>query len=511
MVSILVSLIMVTAIGVANSANVNRFGNAPGGYNNKMSRSSGGVGTEEPVYLLISTSSKLYCMKVPAEVSRLHSPHHYKLNHGYYDDIRNYEVIYEEKAHVNNWITDAFYVKSESLIYVNVYNSSSASSDIFTLKYDSEKAQWVKTVLYKDQSYCLGIAYNEERRELYWTAARSILAGSSYPASTPSRAYRVLFNLDLAKKLLYLKYDQQSDSLYVSTLNYIYACSLRTNECKIVVRDLLSARGVYVDSVNRNLYVVDHKKRNIKRTKLVDESSDALVEQADDYASAVMSQNTVSTVMSSDTMPDIGDIFYMTVLAKNNANLLIWSEFSGKIKIANLNDTSNYRVIFSTNEYTYSVNVMDNSTNVFTPTSTTTTTTTSSTTTTSTTTTTEEITTVESTTEEPTTEATTSLVGEVESAATDAESSTILTGESTNIEEETGESATTLVEEQLSSSDNQPIDQEETDQSTTSTSTPAAVQGDFLFYIYIFLNTKKIDSFEKFNKIYSKNVNLKPN
>lgn len=156
-------------------------------YNNKRDQANA-------VYLLISTSSKLYCMRMP-ELSTL-------LNPRYHHDLRNYEVIYEEKAHAQNWITDAFYVKSENLIYVNVYNSSSASSDIFTLRWDSSRSQWVKTMLFEDQAYCLGIAYNEDRRELYWTAAKSILSGSSLlTGGNAPREFKNIFNLDLAKKV----------------------------------------------------------------------------------------------------------------------------------------------------------------------------------------------------------------------------------------------------------------------------------------------------------------------
>jgi hypothetical protein len=377
--AVLLDLWLVSDVATLSLANVklSRSSNYGSGGNRGIAVSS----SEDSVYLLISTSSKLYCMRMPelsmnkggaASAATTSNHHSYKLNHGYYDDIRNYEVIYEEKAHVNNWITDAFYVKSENLIYVNVYNSTSASSDIFTLKYDTSRHQWIKHVLYKDQSYCLGIAYNEEKRELYWTAARSILAGSSVVGGS----YRILFNLDLAKKLLYLKYDAPTDSLYVSTLNYIYACSLQTNECRIIVRDLVSARGVYLDANTRHLYVVDHKKRNIKRTQLdgVEDGSGG------SGTSSMVAQNTVTTLISPDTVPDIGDIFYMTIYRKNNLNMLIWSEFSGKIKISSLNDTSNYRVVFSTNEYTYSVNIMDNSTHLTQPGTTTSSTTTPTTT-----------------------------------------------------------------------------------------------------------------------------------
>lgn len=161
-----------------------------------------------PVFLLISTSSKLYSMRIPDPLTAVgpapptSSRHHHA---NYYQ--QPYEVIYEEKTHTNNWITDAFYVKSENLIYVNVYNSTSATSDIFTLRYDTNKNQWVKSMLYEDQAYCLGIAYNEERRELYWTAAKSVLSGPSHvvaageESAVGSREFKTLFNLDLAKKV----------------------------------------------------------------------------------------------------------------------------------------------------------------------------------------------------------------------------------------------------------------------------------------------------------------------
>ena len=91
-----------------------------------------------------------------ASSSQSTSQQYYYRNNYYERDLKNYVVIYEEKNHQNNWITDAFYVKSENLIYVNVYNSTSATSDIFTLKYDQAKDQWHKNVLYRDQSFCLG-------------------------------------------------------------------------------------------------------------------------------------------------------------------------------------------------------------------------------------------------------------------------------------------------------------------------------------------------------------------
>ena len=121
---------------------------------------SASYASHSSVYLLISTSSKIYCMKMPDDAdlasSQQSSQQYYYRNNYYERDSKNFAVIYEEKNHQSNWITDAFYVKSENLIYVNVYNSTSATSDIFTLKYDQVKDQWIKNVLYRDQSYCLG-------------------------------------------------------------------------------------------------------------------------------------------------------------------------------------------------------------------------------------------------------------------------------------------------------------------------------------------------------------------
>ena len=310
------------------------------------------------VYLLISTSSKLYCMRLPDMGDRSVLQNHSAFHH----DLINYEIIYEERTSLTSWITDAIYVKSENLIYVNVYNSSSVSSAIFTLRHEPMSNTWHKTLLYKDQSYCLGISYNEERRELYWTAAKSILAGSS---TTPGRP-RTVFNLGMAKKLLYLKYDSLTETVFVSTLNYVFACSLRQSDpsdCRIIVRDLVSARGLYLDEVNRHLYVVDHKKRNIKRIRLPSNPQF-------DYRYERYEDESISTVLSTEIISDLGDTFYMTIFK----NFLVWCEFSGKVKISWLNNTSQYGTVFATNEYTYSVNIMDNSTNFVEVTSTTTTT-----------------------------------------------------------------------------------------------------------------------------------------
>ena len=100
------------------------------------------------VYLLITTSSKIYCMPLNSTFAYTSLS-----NGGEYFTSQN-GIIYEEADLSNNWITDAFYVRAEDLIYVNVYNSSAASGIIFTLKY--VEGQWIKQILYRDQSYCLG-------------------------------------------------------------------------------------------------------------------------------------------------------------------------------------------------------------------------------------------------------------------------------------------------------------------------------------------------------------------
>lgn len=281
---------------------------------------------QEQVFLLVSTSSKLYSMKLP-------DSYHYETV---------YELIYEETDPVNCWITDAFYVKSENLIYVNVYNSSSFSSQIFTLK-NTNTGQWDKKVLYSDQNNCLGIAYNDLRKELYWTSGKTIVSGSSLEPK-----YQVLFNLDLAKKLLYLTYDPVGNNLYVSTLTYVYECSLSLkSDCRIIVRDLLSARGLYLDSVKRHLYVADHKKKLIKKVTL----------KADN------TENEVETVINFEHEPDYGDVFCVSLFR----NYIIWTEFSGRVKISSLDNLNTYNVLFSTNEYVYSVSIMDNSTKIYKP------------------------------------------------------------------------------------------------------------------------------------------------
>jgi hypothetical protein len=180
------------------------------------------------------------------------------------------------------------------------------------------------------------------------------MSGSSQLGNASNaKTNRVLFSLKSAKKLFYLKYDSDSETIYVSTSNHVYACSLQQargqrDECLIIADDLQSARGLFLDSVNRYLYVIDHKKQLIKRINLAKKD---LKEET----------TTVTTVLSADTMSDIGSIFYMTIFDKSGTSKLIWSEFFGKIKITNLNDQFNFELIFSTNEFTYSICLMDNS------------------------------------------------------------------------------------------------------------------------------------------------------
>ena len=103
----------------------------------------------QPIYFLVTTSSKIYSLPIP---------YNFQFDtidtESFYNAENN--VIYKEQDLSNNWITDAFYVKSEDSIYVNVYNSSSSASDIFTLKYNKQTGAYVKNVLYRDQSFCLG-------------------------------------------------------------------------------------------------------------------------------------------------------------------------------------------------------------------------------------------------------------------------------------------------------------------------------------------------------------------
>ena len=111
------------------------------------------------VYLLITTSSKIYCMPLNSSFA------YTSLGSSGDDYFSRSGIIYEEHDLSNNWITDAFYIRAEDLIYVNVYNSSAASSIIFTLKY--VEGVWVKQILYRDQSYCLGKSFKIKKSNLF--------------------------------------------------------------------------------------------------------------------------------------------------------------------------------------------------------------------------------------------------------------------------------------------------------------------------------------------------------
>ena len=271
------------------------------------------------VFLLISTSSKIYIVRMPNVASTATPFQPINLTSGSgASGSGDYEVIHEE-AYAHSWITDALYVASERLVYVNVYNSSKVSSDIFTLGYDAQRGTWTRRVLYRDHLYCLGIAYNERRRELYWTTLKAIMSASTLEneeeeARGVAVAPRVAFALDMAKKLLYVKYDELADRIYVSTLNYVYSCSFaaaatHTQPCHVIANDLQSARGLYLDAAQRDLYVVDHKRRLLKRIKL----SSIVGEQ--DEQDEIKRETTTSGTMASSTTTATSFLFTATAIA----------------------------------------------------------------------------------------------------------------------------------------------------------------------------------------------------
>ena len=175
------------------------------------------------------------------------------------------------------------------------------------------------------------------------------MAGSS----KPNGEQKVIFELNSAKKLLYLKYDSVADVLYVSTLNNVYECLLGdqdftqsilyTERCRIISRNLVSARGLYLDAENRNLYVVDHKKREVKKIELKNAIVKKNVNSHIDQAESLVKADSVSRVSESRSslksssvflnqqiLPTLGDVFYMCIYNRSSADLVIWSEFSGK-------------------------------------------------------------------------------------------------------------------------------------------------------------------------------------
>jgi hypothetical protein len=112
----------------------------------------------------------------------------------------------------------------------------------------------VKFYLFHNQNHCLGITYNPHRRELYWTSGKSIIVskipkGLEIDASKHklkiAEAPKVLFNLELTKKLLYLKYDFDNEAIFVSTLNFVYVCFISKQSCNVLIQNMQSARGIY--------------------------------------------------------------------------------------------------------------------------------------------------------------------------------------------------------------------------------------------------------------------------
>ena len=198
-----------------------------------------------------------------------------------------------------------------------------------------------------------GFAYNEQSDELYCTSGRNIVAASVNDTTKPLRP---LFDFNSIRKLLYMKYDSKLNALFVSSLNSVFACFLSEasqNSCYILRENLRSARGLYLDSEKRALYIVDHKRKQIERVELADNLLDKLkqVEQVPIH---------FKIVLNSETLPGLGDIFYMTLFG----DFLIWTEFSGKVKYTNVEKSDNFEIMFNSNEYTYAIAIMDNSTNV---------------------------------------------------------------------------------------------------------------------------------------------------
>lgn len=341
------------------------------------------------VYFLISTSTKIYCLKTQFNHNQqLHMQSDEKLNSNF-DSIsnNNYEVIYEELNSTNNWITDLDYNSIDNIIYVNVYDSLTFKSDIVQLIYNKNTNKWLKYYLYRNQMHALGLTFNQYKRELYWTSAKSIYVASiplssvtakladepyhnetyfnlkynpfQFHLSLDSMPPRVLFSLELTKKLLYLKYDHVNEAIYVSTLNYIYACFFKNSKCAILVSNMQSARGIYFDELNRYLYTVDHKRKQIDRIRL----DTNLIEKyfTSNEESNIISENNalnVTSILNSQLMPDLGDIFYVCLYKEH----LLWTEFSGKLKSINVNTINNYDILFTTNEYTYAIVLLNNAT-----------------------------------------------------------------------------------------------------------------------------------------------------
>jgi hypothetical protein len=327
------------------------------------------------VYFLISTSTKIYCLKTQFNTNN-HQQEQDALNLNYDSPSgssssylnSDYEIIYEELNSTNNWITDLYYDSIDNIIYVNIYDSLALKSDIIQLRYNKKQNKWVKFYLFRNQNHCLGITYNPHRRELYWTSGKSIIVGkipkdleidASKHKLKITEAPKVLFNLELTKKLLYLKYDFDNEAIFVSTLNFVYVCFISKQSCNVLIQNMQSARGIYLDTTSHHLYTVDHKRKQIDRMKISSNLIEKFYPSTNTDVSKYDEMKLVS-VLNNNIMPDLGDIFYVCLYKQN----LLWTEFSGKLKSINVDTSSNYDILFTTNEYTYAIVVLNNSTDI---------------------------------------------------------------------------------------------------------------------------------------------------
>jgi hypothetical protein len=319
----------------------------------------------ENIYFLISTSTKIYCLKEKLNANQQDS---ISSNYDILTDSSshlnsNYEIIYEELNSTNNWITDIYYDSVDNTIYVNIYDSIGLKSDIIRLQFDKKLKKWVKFYLFRNQHHCLGITYNANKRELFWSAGKTIMSGK-IPKNIEidhgkhqiilNETPRILFNLELTKKLLYLKYDPDNNAVFVSSLNNIYVCFVEKESCHILIQNMQSARGIYLDKENHYLYTVDHKRKQIDRMKI----SPNLVEKFYSNETSKFDEMKFVSILNHNILPDIGDVFYVCIYK----DFLLWTEFSGKLKSFNLESNSNHDILFTTNEYTYAIVLMNNST-----------------------------------------------------------------------------------------------------------------------------------------------------
>lgn len=89
-------------------------------------------------YLLISTSTRIY-----------------NLNLNNSSDI---DIIYEYINSTNILITDLYFNSQSNIVYANVYDTITLTSDIISLHYDAKLNTWYKQdfALVRNQSNCLG-------------------------------------------------------------------------------------------------------------------------------------------------------------------------------------------------------------------------------------------------------------------------------------------------------------------------------------------------------------------